>query len=88
MKKMSKKMSKATRSYSKLRKTFLLNNPMCHVRSTDCTLQTTDVHHKLGRGMHHLDVITWLPVCRSCHDWIHNNPIDAKELGFLISKLT
>lgn len=83
---MSKKMSKATRSYSKLRKTFLLDNSMCHVRSIDCTLQATDVHHKLGRDKYYLDVDTWLPVCRNCHMFIHQNIIDALERGFIETK--
>tara|TARA_Y100000592_G_scaffold37730_1_gene59702 strand:+ start:1052 stop:1198 length:147 start_codon:yes stop_codon:yes gene_type:complete len=39
-----------------------------------------------GRGIYHLDVDTWLPVCRNCHTWIENNPVDAKELGFSISR--
>jgi hypothetical protein len=49
-------------------------------------LHATDVHHKKGRGKYHLDVTTWLPVCRNCHAWIELNPIDAVELGFSDSR--
>jgi len=26
---------------------------------------------------------TWLSVCRNCHDHIHNNPAEARILGWL-----
>ena len=80
-------MGKTTRSYSKLRREFLMENPMCHARIHNCALQATDIHHKQGRDDHHLDITTWLPVCRSCHMWIETNPADAKELGFSDSKI-
>ncbi len=86
MKKASKKMAKLNREYSKLRKEFLENNPLCNAVIDNCGLTATDVHHMKGRGLYHLDIKTWLPVCRSCHMWIETHPEDAKELGFSISK--
>jgi hypothetical protein len=83
---MSKKMSKTTRSYSKLRREFMSKHPMCQAKIYNCLLSSTDVHHKKGRGEYHLDVTTWLSVCRNCHNWIETNPIDAKELGFSESR--
>ena len=80
-------MSKINSEYSKLRKEFLQNHPMCHAKIYKCSLQATDVHHKKGRGTHHLDVSTWLPVCRSCHMWIEVHPLEASELGFSKSKI-
>ena len=68
--------------YSELRKEYLLKNHMCHACIDNCTSLATEVHHKRGRGIYHLDISTWLPVCRNCHSWIELNPIDAKELGF------
>ncbi len=79
-------MGKITRSYSKLRKDFLTDNPMCHARIHKCSLQATDVHHMKGRDKYHLDVNTWLAVCRNCHMWIETNPSEAKELGFSESR--
>ena len=32
----------------------------------------TDLHHKAGRGPYYLVVETWMPVCRPCHEIIHN----------------
>jgi len=45
-------------------------------------LHATDVHHKHGRGVYHLEISTWLPVCRNCHMWIEEHPAEAYELGF------
>lgn len=75
-------MSKVNSAYSQERKKYLSNNPMCHAKIYNCTNHATEVHHKKGRGKYHLDTSTWLPVCRNCHDWIENNPEDAKELGY------
>jgi hypothetical protein len=82
IKKQSVKMTKLNSEYSKLRKLFLSDKPMCEARIFNCTLQSTEVHHKKGRLKYHLDTNTWLSVCRNCHNWIENSPEEAKELGF------
>ena len=33
------------------------------------------------------DITTWLSVCRTCHNWIELNPIDAQELKFSIKRI-
>lgn len=80
-------MSKINSKYSKLRKEFLLKHNICHAKIYKCSLHATDVHHKKGRGKYHLDVSTWMPVCRNCHMWIETHPEDAAELGFSESKI-
>ena len=87
MKKISSKMSKINNEYSKLRREYLTEHQMCHAKIHNCSLRATDVHHKKGRGKYHLDVDTWMPVCRSCHMWIETHPEEAKDLGFSISKI-
>ena len=87
MRKVSKKLEQQQKEYSKLRKTWLTNHPMCQAKIYNCTLKSTDVHHKKGRGKYLLDTNTWLSVCRSCHTWIELNPKDSKDLGFSISKI-
>jgi len=82
----SKKMQKSNADYKKLRGPYLLNNPICHAKIHKCTINSTDVHHKKGRGVHYLDVQTWLSVCRNCHMWIEDNTIDAIELGFSLPR--
>jgi len=82
IKKVSKKMSKINADYTKKRRKFLQDNPICHAKIHKCSLHATDVHHKHGRGVYHLETSTWLPVCRNCHMWIEEHPAESYELGF------
>lgn len=52
-----------------------------------CDRYATDVHepHTRARGGDILDLANTLTVCRSCHNWIHDHPKDATELGLLKS---
>jgi hypothetical protein len=86
----SPKRAKQEREYSKLRKDFLLSSPICTAKLPNiCTHHSTDVHHMKGRiGPLLTDVNYFLSVCRQCHDWIEGHPIEAKELGYSISKIT
>lgn len=46
----------------------------------------TEIHHTYcgkDRAKYYLDVSTWLAVSRDGHNWIHDNPKEARELGFL-----
>lgn len=84
----SKKRIILDQSYSKLRKIFLEQKPMCEATLHCCTQKSTDVHHKKGRGKWYLVTSTWMSVCRSCHQWIETHPIEATEMGFRESKIT
>jgi len=77
----SEKMKVLDAAYSKLRRKFMEEKPMCEAKLHCCTGSSTDVHHKKGRGQYHLVVSTWLSVCRSCHSYIEEHPADAIELG-------
>ena len=66
---------------------FLVKNLFCQARLEGCTINATDVHHKAGRSKNYLDVLTWLAVCRTCHQWIELNAIAAKEMGLSTSRL-
>lgn len=70
----------AYREYSRIAREFKVANPTCACCKS---LQTKDVHHMKGRGKYLLDVTTFLPVCRQCHDAIHANPHWARENGWL-----
>lgn len=72
--------------YNAKSRRFKKENPVCQARLQGCTQTTVDVHHMKGRGKYLLDETTWLPVCRNCHDTIHQYPKESKELGLLISK--
>ena len=86
MKSQSKKLAKANAKYSKLRKEFLWDKPNCQARMPGCTLKSTDIHHKLGRGKYLNDTSTWLSCCRKCHNWIELHPEESIELNFTISR--
>lgn len=83
----SKKMKETMDEYSKKRVAFLALNPNCQAKLVGCTGKATDVHHKEGRGANHNNINTWFAVCRTCHQWIEENPLEAKELGFSESRL-
>jgi hypothetical protein len=52
-----------------------------------CRMPATDAHHMIGRlrctKEQKRDPALGLPLCRSCHDWVTNNPKLAKAAGFL-----
>ena len=48
-------MSKINTAYSKLRRQYLTDKPVCHAKIHKCSVQATDVHHMHGRGIYHLD---------------------------------
>jgi hypothetical protein len=76
--------------YSKLRKLYLESHPFCEANLPGiCTAEATDIHHKSGKiGDDYLDVTNFISLCRACHLWVENHPIEAKELGFSKNRLT
>jgi hypothetical protein len=82
----SSKRKKKDVEYLKLRERFLNENPVCQVSVTGCMNGASDVHHTYAgsnRDAFYLVQSTWLAVCRSCHNHIHNNPAEARTLGWL-----
>ena len=75
--------------YSQLRKEFFNRpeNQFCKARLEGCTINATDVHHSKGRGKYYLDMTTWKPLCRNCHDVLETAPELAKDLGFSENRL-
>ncbi len=82
IRKVSAKMSVQLTIYTKMRRSFLEKHPGCQAHLHNCNLLSTDVHHKKGRGPYLNDPTTWLSVCRPCHNWIEEHPIEAIEMGF------
>jgi len=66
--------------YFKLARTFKREHPICQKCGE---ARATDVHHKFGRGKFLNDVSTFVALCRSCHDWVHAHPKEAREAGLL-----
>lgn len=85
----SPKRAKQEREYSKVRKEFLLANPLCEARIPQlCTTDSVQVHHKAGRiGDLLTDVRYFLPVCDACHKWVELHPLESKELNLSTDRL-
>lgn len=77
----SKKRAKQMKSYLDIRRTFLEQNQACEI----CGDKSTQIHHKKGRFQERLnDTELFMPICRSCHDWIHRNPMEAYAKGYML----
>lgn len=86
----SKKRAAQNQQYSKARKEFLTENPICQVRSLPgCDYYASEIHHKAGRvGDNLTDKSNFLATCRYCHQKIELNPEWARKREFSISRLT
>lgn len=95
-----KQVSKKRQELNRKRRTFvdemLKDFRYCQVgvdiKSVDeshwCQVRSVDVHEikTRARGGSIIDRANCLAICRSCHDWIHRNPKQATDLGFLESQ--
>ena len=77
----SPKKAAAYRLYGFRAKRFKKEHPVCEICERR---RTVDVHHCRGRHSPDLlDELTWLAVCRPCHNWIHNHANEARAKGWL-----
>ena len=91
IRRVSVKHAKELREYAKLRKEFMELNDLCYATHIlrrcghyDCQRWASDLHHVQGRGKNLLRTETWIAVCRSCHQFIHDHPRQAREVGLLL----
>ena len=80
---------KESREYREKAAAWLANHPLCQC-GVACVVnwaKPTQVHHIRGRGKYLLDERYWLAVCFECHEWIHAHPREAKERGWLMSRI-
>lgn len=69
------------KEYKVLRKEYLKENEMCE----RCNKFASEIHHKNGRnGTRLVDVDYFMAVCRKCHNYIHANPTESRQEGWLI----
>ena len=83
IKKKSDKKVLEDKLYTTVRKKYMNDNPNCQVNTPTCTTIGIEIHHTAGRGINTNNVDTFLTVCRECHNWIHLNPKEARELNLL-----
>ena len=80
------------KKYEKNKKTYLKKNPNCEICGCKGKL---DLHHKAGRSgtspnkknemeENYTNMMTFMAVCRICHDFIHRNPKESREKGWLV----
>lgn len=74
--------------YSRVRAAYLESHPLCaRCASEGRETPTTQIHHAGGReGVRLVDSSLFIGCCGACHDWVHANPLAARELGLLRSK--
>jgi len=83
----SSKQVKLDALYSILRKSYMERYPFCLAKLPGCSINATDIHHKMGRtGKLYLDETEFLSVCRTCHGWIETHPTEAKLLNLSKSR--
>lgn len=88
LRKVSQKRAKQLAVYRRARVQFLREFPVCEaclvIDPDSIPRKATDIHHMAGRiGEKLNDMNDWLPVCRDCHHWIHDNP-SAARAAFLL----
>jgi len=70
LKPVSKKRAAQLREYSKLRKAFLNEHPICEACAKK---RSAEIHHKKGRfGRWLLDTDYWAALCWNCHRKAHH----------------
>ena len=75
--------------YLKKRRIFMEQNKNCQANLSGCNKISVDLHHKAGRcGSLLTDERYFLALCRSCHSFIEEHPVFAKERGFSISRIS
>ena len=78
--------------YEKNRKEYLAEHPKCEICGNKCR---RDLHHKAGRTgkspneegvmeFNYTNKATFMAVCRVCHEYLHRNPKEARERGWLV----
>ena len=81
IKPVSDKRAKDNKIYLTLREVFLKDR-FCPITGE----AAIEVHHTYSgkdRDAHFLDMKTWMAVSRDGHLWIHANPKESRELGYL-----
>ena len=67
--------------YSRLREEYLKVHPICEFPLCGCAAE--EIHHKKGRIGRNM-WFHWMGVCKIHHRYIHDNPIESFENGWLI----
>ena len=81
----SKRMSGMVRGYRKLAEQYIAHARTC--QRAGCGRPARDIHHTRGRAGSLLsDWRYWMALCRPCHDWVAEHPVDARSEGLLCAE--
>lgn len=84
----STKRAKQNKEYQVVRIQYLIDHPLCEAMVKCKGNRATEIHHAQGRIADLLtDTNNFLSVCRSCHEFIENNPNEAKEMGLSVNRI-
>jgi hypothetical protein len=86
----SDKRKEQNKDYGLVRLNYLANHMECEAKiETVCDGAAIEIHHKGGRSGEMLtNQEYFLAVCRGCHDYIHQHPLDALRRNLSISRLS
>ncbi len=80
----SKKMTKLMKYYNQRKALFIAENPLCVACEHPNNRRTQDIHHLRGvTNTLRLDERFWLPLCRSHHCFVTDEPAHARTFGLL-----
>lgn len=83
----SEKLSANLKIYKEVRETFLQKHPKCQVGVSGCTKESTQIHHSKGRiGELLIDTKYFVAICYNCHRYVEENPLEAYQNGWSISR--
>ena len=92
IKKVSDKQQKKNTLYAIMREQFFKDpkNHLCKASLPGCQTRASDIHHLYSganRGEHTLDFANVLPVCRSCHSYIHDKLTSDQAIALGLKKV-
>jgi hypothetical protein len=87
IKPMSDKTRELYKTYEPRKKAFLARpeNQVCLIRSKECTVKATHVHHKKRRGVNLVNERYWEPCCKNCNTYVEQHVEWARLNGHLLS---
>lgn len=83
--KKSEKMKSQEKEYRKIVREMLAEDDSCELRTPECTGQAQGLHHKKKRGSNYLNKKYLARACNACNGWCESHPLEAVEMGLLIS---
>ncbi|SHN42300.1 hypothetical protein SAMN05216311_114171 [Chitinophaga sp. CF418] len=78
------------REYQPQARQFVIDNPVCNIRSPVCSYHAECVNHRKGKDTIKLllDMSFWEASCFLCNNWIEANHQWAVDRGHKLSRLT